>query len=269
MESRAGAHREARERRCLVLRIERWLETPMLVLGGAWTALLILELTRGLSPFLARVGTAIWVVFVAEFALRLAVAPRRRDFLRRHVLTLLSLALPALRMLRVVAVARVLGAARGARGLRLVRVVASLNRGMRALDRTLRRRGFGYVLALTVLVALVGAAGMHAFEREVEGGLGGYPEALWWTAMLLTTVGSEYWPRTAEGRLLALLLSVYAVTTFGYLAATLASYFIDRDARERRGRAEAPSAVASLRAEVATLRAELRRARSAGSGDAG
>jgi voltage-gated potassium channel len=116
------------------------------------------------------------------------------------------------------------------------------------------------VVALTALVALVGAAGMYAFEREAEGGgLAGYAEALWWTSMLLTTVGSEYWPRTSEGRLLALLLSIYVVSIFGYLAATLASYFIDRDAESRGAAVAGQTAVESLRAEVAALREKLER----------
>jgi voltage-gated potassium channel len=34
----------------------------------------------------------------------------------------------------------------------VVRVVGSLNRAMRALGRSFRRRGFGYVVALTVIV---------------------------------------------------------------------------------------------------------------------
>lgn len=267
MDARSSARREERERWCLALRIERWLETPMLVLGAVWLVLLVVELTRGLTTFLERVGTAIWIVFVAEFALRFVLAPRKGRYLRRNWLTAVSLVLPALRVLRVFALARVLRAARATRGLRLVKVIGSLNRGMRALDRGLRRRGFGYVVALTALVALVGAAGMYAFEREAEGGgLAGYPEALWWTSMLLTTVGSEYWPRTSEGRLLALLLSVYAVSIFGYLAATLASYFIDRDAESRGGAVAGQGAVESLRAEVAALREEVRRALRSGDG---
>lgn len=260
MDTRSNARRVERERWCLVLRIERWLETPMLALGAVWLVLLVVELTRGLTPFLERVGTAIWIVFVADFALRLVVAPRKGRYLRRNWLTAVSLVLPALRVVRVFAVARVLRAARAARGLRFVKVIGSLNRGMRALDRALRRRGFGYVVALTAVVALVGAAGMYAFERDAPGGgLAGYPEALWWTSMLLTTLGSEYWPRTSEGRLLALLLSVYAVSIFGYLAATLASYFIDRDAEDRGGAVAGQDAVEALRAEVAALRDELRR----------
>lgn len=254
-----------RERWCMVLRIQRWLEVPMLVLGGVWLVLLLVELTRGLSPSAERVGTAIWIVFIADFVLRLAVAPRRGRFLRRNWLTVASLALPALRVFRVFALARALRLARVARGLRLVKVVGSLNRGMRTLDRVLRRRGFGYVVALTGLVALVGAAGMFALEREASGGsLDGYAEALWWTGMILTTLGSDYWPRTPEGRLLTLLLSVYAVSVFGYIAATLASYFVERDAEETRQGVAGQASVNALRGEIAALRDELRLVRATG-----
>lgn len=256
--------RAVRERWRLLLRLERWLETPMLVLAAVWLVLLVLELTRGLSPARERLGTAIWIAFVAEFAVRFLVAPRRGRYLRRNWLTAVSLVLPALRVVRVVALARVLRASQAVRGMQLVRVVASLNRGMRTLDRGLRRRGFRFVAGLTVLVALVGAAALYFFERGAEGGgLPSYGEALWWTTMLLTTTGTEYWPRTAEGRAVVLGLSVYAVSIFGYLAATLASAFIDRDARDRRGGVAGRPAIDALRAEVAALREELRRERGA------
>ena len=57
---------------------------------------------------------------------------------------------------------------------------------------------------------------MYDFERP---GLRSYWDAVWWTAMIMTTIGSDYWPKTTEGRLLALLLSVYAFSIFGYITA--------------------------------------------------
>src|SRR5688500_12078825 len=187
-----------RERRELLAQVEGWLETPLLVLGFAWLGLLVAELVWGLSPLLEAAGTAIWVLFIADFLLRLVLAPDRRDFLRQNWLTALSLLVPALRLFRLARLARfgrVLRAARTTRGLRLFRVVSSLNRGMKALGASMGRRGFGYVVALSGIVLLAGAAGMHAFESEA-GGLTTYGEALWWTAMLLTTLGSDFWPRT-------------------------------------------------------------------------
>jgi voltage-gated potassium channel len=106
-------------------------------------------------------------------------------------------------------------------------------------------------------VTLVGAAGMYAFERGAgEGGIRSYWSALWWTAMVMTTLGSEYWPRTGEGRLLCFLLALYAFSVFGYVTATLATFFIGRDAES----AEGELAVRELRNEIAALRMELRSA---------
>lgn len=233
----------------------------MVLLGFVWLVLLVVELTRGLDARLARLSVAIWAAFVFDFLLRLLLAPRRLAYLRRNWFTVLALFVPALRIARVVRLVRLVRAARAARGLRLVRVVASLNRGMRALDRSMGRRGLGYVVVLTLLVTLVGAAGMHAFERELPGGggLDDYWSALWWTSMVMTTLGSEYWPRTVEGRILAFLLSLYALAVFGYITAALASFFVGRDAESDQGEVASAAAIESLRGEIAALRREVRR----------
>ncbi len=76
--------------------------------------------------------------------------------------------------------------------------------------------------------------------------------------MVMTTLGSEYWPQTAEGRLLGLILSVYAIAVFGYLTATLASFFIGRDAASSEGEVAGTANLEALHAEIAALRAELR-----------
>ena len=122
------------------------------------------------------------------------------------------------------------------------------------------RRGLGYVLVLTAIVTLAGAAGMYALERELPDGnaLRDYPSALWWTAMIMTTMGSDYWPRTAEGRVLCLLLSLYAFAVFGYLTASLASYFIGQDAARDDAEIAGRATLEALRADVAALRAEVR-----------
>jgi voltage-gated potassium channel len=249
-----------RERRTLLKRLERWLETPMLVLGFVWLGLLVLEFARGLAPALARLGTAIWVVFILDFALRFTLAPRKLAYLRRNWLTALSLLAPALRVFRLARLFRVLRLARAARGVTLVRVLGSANRAMRGLAKTLGRRGFGYVAATTAVVLLAGAAGMLAFEggTTAEGGIDDFGTALWWTAMILTTMGSDYFPHTSEGRALCLALAVYGFTVFGYVTATLATFFVARDAEDAAGELAGAGAVDALRGEIVALRADVR-----------
>jgi voltage-gated potassium channel len=256
---RPGEEGVERQRSEILGQWEDWLEGPLVALGFVWLALLAVELTRGLSPGLEMATTAIWILFLADFLVRLLLAPRKFAYLKANWLTALSLALPALRVLRFARILRVARVARVARGVRLARVLTSLNRGMRALRASLRRRGVGYVALLTGIVLVVGAAGMYAFENPAEGGgLTSFGDALWWTAMLLTTLGSEYWPRTPEGRALCLVLALYGFAVFGYLAATLTSFFVDRDAASEESAVAGAEEVRLLRGEIEGLRSELR-----------
>jgi voltage-gated potassium channel len=120
------------------------------------------------------------------------------------------------------------------------------------------RRGLGYVLALTLLVNVVGAAGILAFERDVPGGgIDGFGTALWWTAMTLTTMGADVFPRTGEGRLLGLLLAIYGFAVFGYVTASIASLFVARDADGDDGEVAGTRQLDALRAEVAALNGRI------------
>lgn len=75
--------------------------------------------------------------------------------------------------------------------------------------------------------------------------------------MILTTMGSSYWPVTTEGRLLCLILSIYAFTIFGYITAGFASFLIGQD-RHRPSTSEA-NELRALRLEVVELRRDLKK----------
>ena len=203
----------------------------MLVLSVVWSVLLVIEFTRGLSPWLQTMNDVIWGAFIAQVVVEFAAVPSKRVYLKKRWVTAVSLALPALRLLRFVRIARVARVTGTVRGIRLARLLSTINRGMRTLSLGFRRRGLGYLIVLTSLVAITGAAGVYRFELEAPDGPGfpDYGTALWWTAMLLTTMGSDYWPRTPEGRLLCLLLAIYAFAVFGYVTAAIAAYFVDQD----------------------------------------
>ncbi len=247
---------DRRERWDALDALDEWLRLPMLGLSFLWLLLVLWELARGSSALLETFGTAIWAAFTVEFVLRFTLAPEKGSFLRHNWLTIIALVVPAFRLLRGF---RLLRAARALRGVRLVRIVGTANRSMNALRATLARRGFVYVLGLTALVIALGAAGMLSFEpaREVEGGFASYWDALWWTAMLVSTIGSAFWPATPEGRILCFLLSIYGLAVFGYITASLASFFIGRDKEPAEGRTD----LVAIRADIAALRAELARSR--------
>ena len=129
---------------------------------------------------------------------------------------------------------------------------------MKSLGASFSRRGFGYVVALSVIVVFAGAAGMLAFENEVEGGIKTYGDALWWTAMMIATIGSEYFPKTAEGRVLCFILALYGFAVFGYVTATLATFFVGRDAENKDSEIVGAEDIKALRGEIAGLREEIK-----------
>jgi voltage-gated potassium channel len=251
------------ERYELLRGLEDSLETPMLALAFVWLALLVAELIWGVNLLFEIIGTIIWIIFILDFTVEIVLAPDKVAYLKRNWLTAMSLLIPALRLIRVFRVFGLLRLARTSQSLRLLRVITSLNRGMRALGANLSRRGFGYVIVLTVLVTFTGAAGMYAFENVAPDGIKSYGEALWWTAMILTTIGSQYWPQTVEGRVLCIFLALYSFGVFGYVTATLATFFIGHDAENDNAELVGAKQLAALREEIIALREEIRRSTTA------
>ncbi|MBB1286534.1 ion transporter [Flavisolibacter sp. BT320] len=227
------------ERKKLIHTLENILEGPMIFLGFVWLALLVVELVWGLPPFLETISLAIWGLFILDFLLKFILAPDKVAYLKKNILTAISLLIPALRIFRVLRFLRLF------RGIRLIRVVSSLNRTMKSLGATMKRRGFGYVVLLSLVVTFGGAAGMYAAEKG-NPGFESYSLSLYWTAMRVITAGSEAWPVTSEGRTLAFFIAVFGYAIFGYVTATLATFFIGRDAENK----EAPMASAKDVAEL-------------------
>lgn len=267
-----------RDEKRAVVRQERWhllhqlvciVRTPMTVLSFVWVGLVIVNLVSGLPLILQWLSWLIWAFFVVEVLIELFIAPDRRVYLQQHWLVVISLLLPAFGTLSAL---RVVQALASSGSLSLVRVLTAINRGMAATRHLVGKRKVGYVAGLTVLVMLVGAAGMFSFENpsmlraqgyahtvQQGGGLHSYGEAVWWTAMIMTTMGSVYWPVTLAGRILCWLLALYAFGVFGYITAILASYFVGIDISPdvRHERAGEQAANAAVGDELRALREQL------------
>lgn len=238
------------ERWAVLTQLEDWLERPMLVLSFIWLSLVIVELIWTTSGVFELLGTTIWIVFILEFLLRFALAPRKIPFLRRHPITIVA---PAIRFLRALRLLRL------SRGLRLVRIVGTANRGLGALRKSFEQLGLGDVLTTTTVVILLGAGGMLAFEpaRDVSGGFSKYADAVWRTAMLVSATGLDFWPLTPEGRVHALLLPVYGLAIFGYIAASLATFFIGQEGAAPKCDVAGAREIVALREDIEALREEL------------
>lgn len=254
---KAPGHREIvrNERFELLYHVTAVLEPVMVMLGILFLVLLLMDF--GSVPLVlfgenrsGQLQQGIWAIFLVDFLLRLVIAPEKWAFLRANWLGAVSLALPFLRPLRV------FRAARAVRGFSLVRLLGGLNRGMRVLRRITRGRQLAFIAGLTVVVVLGGAVAVWNFDRGYDGAtIQTFPDALWWSATLVTTMNGELYVVSTEARIVALLQRLYALSVFGYITASFASFLIGTN-HERTG--PSPEDIAGLRREVQALRRELR-----------
>lgn len=120
-------------------------------------------------------------------------------------------------------------------------------RGTSHTHRVLRGR-IGSLCLWTLAIDAVATLLMYAFEHgRPDSGFDDVGGALFWVSAQLTTVSSQMPnPVTTPGRVLDIVLEVWAVSVVATLAASLASFFLTRHAEhlsaEPQGRDQAPPA---------------------------
>ncbi|MEV0379689.1 potassium channel family protein [Nonomuraea sp. NPDC050643] len=180
-----------------------------------------------------------WILFTADYLIRVALAPRRLRFLIRNIPALLVVLLPLLRPLWLL------------RALLLLHVIAE------RVQLPLRLRAVVYVSGTALFMAMVGSIAVLDVERgDPDGNIKTIGDALWWSLATMTTVGyGDRFPITPEGRLVAAGLMIAGIALLGVVTAAIASWFVERFERtaamERRTEAEM--------AQIATELAELRK----------
>jgi voltage-gated potassium channel len=75
--------------------------------------------------------------------------------------------------------------------------------------------------------------------------------------MLMSTIGSDYFPKTPQGRVLCFLLALCAIALCGYLTATLATFFVRQDAESDRAEIAGAKSIQTLPAEITALPTEI------------
>jgi voltage-gated potassium channel len=216
---------------------EAWValtDTPLLVLAIAFVAVLALpyavDLSGAESVAVAFANLLIWAVFAVDYLARLYLASDRRRYVRRNLLDLVIVAVPFLRPFRALRLLRLLRL--GAVGGVLYRRSGSFHARVSA-----------YVG--TTAVVVVGLSGLAMFDAERDapsGNIKTLPDALWWAATTVTTVGyGDRYPTTATGRFIAVGLMLVGVALLGVVTASIAAWFVQRlkPVEEAEERAEA------------------------------
>lgn len=162
---------------------------------------------------------------MVEYGVRLYLAPRKRHFVTHNIIDLVFVLVPFLRPLRIVRSARALALLRAVRG------TVVLLRAVDAVQDVLKRHKLGY----TLLIALVVVVGSGLLVAALEQGdparnIESIPDGLWWSITTITTVGyGDRFPVTAIGRAIGAVVMILGIGLFGLLAASLASFLVEKD----------------------------------------
>ncbi len=106
----------------------------MFVLAMVWLYFFILELVKGLSATQEIIIYCIWVAFILEFALKVYLAPRKKEYLKNNIITLIALIIPAFRVLRIFYAVRILSSVRLINSTNIIRALTSGKRFFSALQ---------------------------------------------------------------------------------------------------------------------------------------
>ncbi|MGW6423839.1 potassium channel family protein [Nocardia sp. NPDC055053] len=230
-------------------RWERATNLPLMVLAVlflllyAWRVL-DTDASPTLDSGLLWADIGIWAVFAADFAVRLRLSTDRVRFVRRHPLDLLVVLVPPFRPLRLVRAALLL--------------LDTLNRATKP-----RTRLVTFVATSSLLILLLSSLAFFDAEYGApESKIKTFGDALWWSAVSVTTVGyGDVYPVTTEGRLVSLVLMTLGIGLISFAIGTMTSWVVEQlktvdDAADRAERtlAELVDEVRSLRTEVAELR---------------
>lgn len=161
------------------------------------------------------VSWVIWSAFAMDLLVRTALAENRLRYLATHPIDILTVVLPALRPLRVLRVFTAGQALIGRAG------QFSFVHATRAIS-----------ITAGLLVFIAALAVLDAERSSPEANIDDFPDALWWAATTVTTVGyGDRYPVTGTGRVVAAALMLLGIALVGAITAAVAGWFVSQTQR--------------------------------------
>ncbi|MGW1000820.1 potassium channel family protein [Streptomyces sp. NPDC002520] len=236
------------EEQTALARWERHTQRPLLALAVAFAVAYAVPIVdSSTSPATTAACTVVeWVVwgaFALDYLVRLALVPRRREFVRTHWLDLCAVVLPVLQPLRL---------------LRLVSTLLLVGQRARMAPQI---RLTTYVVGSVIGLLMFGSLAVLSVERDSpNGNIRTLGDAVWWSFTTMTTVGyGDHSPTTGLGRMIAVGLMLSGIALLGVVTANIAAWFISRFEKDEVEERRQTEAIASLTEEVRLLRAEVAR----------
>lgn len=227
-------------------RWEQRTQRPLLALAVVFAVAYALPIVdtsagRSLTTMCTAVEWVVWGAFAGDYAVRLTLAPSRREFVRTHWLDLCAVLLPLIQPLKL---------------LRLVSTLLLVGQRARMASQI---RVTTYVAGAVVGLLMFGSLAVLSVERDSpDGNIRTLGDALWWSFTTMTTVGyGDHAPTTGLGRMIAVGLMLSGIALLGVVTANIAAWFIERFEKDDVDERQQTEAIRTLTEEVRALRAEV------------
>jgi len=164
------------------------------------------DMPRGLRIACAVIQVIIWLVFVADLCIRVALAEKKLRWLLTHPIDVLAVLWPAFRPLKILAV---IG-----------------DRRFRA-ERQVTRTTQAVLVAAVLLIWVCSVAVLAAERGQPESSIETIGDAVWWAFVTIATVGyGDMVPVTPAGRGIGIVLMVVGLALVAIITASVASWFV-------------------------------------------
>lgn len=193
-------------------RWERRTQRPLLALAVAFAVAYAVPIVahsagHSLTAACTVVEWVVWAAFAVDYLMRLALAPRRREFVRTHWTDLCAVLVPLLQPLRL---------------LRMVSTLLLVGRRARMASQI---RLTTYVAGSVTGLLMFGSLAVLSVERDSpNGNIRTLGDAVWWSFTTMTTVGyGDHAPTTGLGRVIAVGLMLSGIALLGVVTANIAA----------------------------------------------
>ena len=173
------------------------------------------------QPTIEAINALLTLVFLAEFGVRITASRDRSDYLRSHLIDLVSL-IPIARGVRVFRLLRLL---------RLLRAFTGMRRAFLGVERMANHHGLGSLVIAWFGTMILCSWAFLLAESDTNPAVDDPGDAIWWGLMTLTGGPTRFDAVTPEGQWITAALLVIGVALFTAITAVLVSFIVSNEHR--------------------------------------